>query len=308
MDGDRLFLAIQTYYSIILKLIAAEIASKFYNTSILVYLDYLKKARDPRKFRRAFEGVESGKLFESLGIRNFAERGFYSWYLEEWDGEVESLLRDIVRKLSEYDVSSVYLDVESARDMLKILYEELIPRREVRQKLGVYATPDWLAELIIGKSGLEERLSNPCGVRVLDPGCGTGTFLSLVIQMIGKRAKPSEETLRCVVKNVVGFDIEPLAVLTARTNYLIALAATGLLDYKRWDIEIPVYMANSLLPVEYETIVIGVVPVVKVELSVGTFLIPKRLVDRGVVVRFLEDLEDAINQEGALRIWPETMG
>lgn len=295
VDGDILFFAIQTYYSIVLKLIAAEIASKFYNTSILAYLDYLKRVRDPAEFRKAFERIESGELFTNLGIKNFAERGFFSWYLEEWDEDIENVLRDIIDKLSEYDISSVYLNIESARDMLKVLYEELIPRREVRQKLGIYATPDWLAELIIRESGLSERLSNPCEVRVLDPGCGTGTFLSLVIQEIGRRAKPSEETLKCAVRNVVGFDIEPLAVFTAKTNYLIALAATGLLNYRRGEIEIPIYMANSLIPIEFTRTLIENVKVIKVETSVGEFLLPERLVEEGLVTRFLDDLSEAIN-------------
>jgi len=296
VDGDRLFFAIQTYYSIVLKLIAAEIASKFYNTSIAAYLDYLKGIRDPSEFRRAFEYIESGTLFESLGIKNFVERSFFSWYLEEWDDEIEKLLRRIIDKLLEYDVSSVYLNIESARDMLKVLYEELIPRKEVRQKLGIYATPDWLAELIIRESGLSDRLSEPCKVKVLDPGCGTGTFLSLVIQEVGKRAAPSEETLKCVVSNVVGFDIEPLAVLTAKTNYLIALAATGLLNYRRGEIEIPIFMANSLIPIEFEYTIIDSVRVVKVETSVDTFLVPERLVKEGLVATFLDDLREAIDQ------------
>ena len=295
VDGDRLFFAIQAYYSIVLKLIAAEIASKFYNTSILAYLDYLSKIRDPGEFRRAFERIESGELFASLGIKNFAERSFFSWYLEEWGEDTEKLLRDIIARLSEYDVASVYLDIKSARDMLKVLYEELIPRKEVRQKLGIYATPDWLAELIIRESGLAEKLSNPCDVRVLDPGCGTGTFLSLVVQEVGKRAKLCEETLRCVTRNIVGFDIEPLAVLTAKTNYLIALAATGLLDYKSEEIEIPVYMANSLIPVELEHTLIENTRVVKVEASIDTFLVPERLVEEGLATRFLDDLRDTIN-------------
>jgi len=280
----------------VLKLIAAEIASKFYNTSIVAYLDYLKEIRDPNEFRRAFEHIENDKLFEGLGIKNFVEKSFFSWYLEEWDDEIEDLLRRIIDKLLEYDIALVYLSIESARDMLKVLYEELIPRKEVRQKLGIYATPDWLAEPIIKESGLSDKLSEPCKVKVLDPGCGTGTFLSLVIQEVDKRARPSEDTLRCVVSNIVGFDIEPLAVLTAKTNYLIALAATGLLNYRRGEIEIPIYMANSLIPIEFEYTIIDNVRVVKVETSVGTFLVPERFVKEGLVAAFLDDLRKAIDQ------------
>jgi len=299
VDGDKLFFAIQTYYSIVLKLLAAEIASRFYDSSVSAYMEYLSSIRESGELRRAFQRIESGELFADLGIRGFAEKDFFSWYLEEWDEEVEELLRSIIGRLSEYDASSVYLSVESARDLLKMLYEELIPRREVRQKLGIYATPDWLAELVVREAGLAERLSEPCNVRVLDPGCGTGTFLSLVIQEVGRRAEPGEATLRCVTRNIVGFDIEPLAVLTAKTNYLVALAATGLLSRRRGDIEIPVYMANSLLPAEYKTAtVLGNVRVVRVETSVGELLVPLRLVEEGSIAGFLEDLRDAVELGG----------
>ena len=290
VEGEMLFFAIQTYYSIVLKLIAAEVASRFYDTSISAYLEYLKRVADPSQFKRSLELLEDGSKFVELGIKNFAERSFFSWYLDEWDQDIARVLEDVVRKLSEYDVSSVYLDVRSARDMLKVLYEELMPRKEVRQKLGIYSTPDWLAELLIRESGLADRLSDPCGVRVLDPACGTGTFLSLVIQEVGKRARPSEETLECVLRNVVGFDVEPLAVLTAKTNYLIALAAAGLLGLRRDPIELPIYMSNSLIPVEFSTIVVNNVEAYKIETYVGEFRVPVRLVREGRAGEFLEDL------------------
>jgi len=56
------------------------------------------------------------------------------------------------------------------------------------------------------------------------------------------------------LKNIVGFDLNPLAVLAARTNYLIALGK--LIKYKRGEIEIPVYFADSIL-VESKPTVFG---------------------------------------------------
>lgn len=43
----------------------------------------------------------------------------------------------------------------------------------------------------------------------------------------------------------MGYDLNPLAVLAARTNYLIARGK--LIKYKSGDIEIPVYFADSIL-------------------------------------------------------------
>ncbi len=45
--------------------------------------------------------------------------------------------------------------------------------------------------------------------------------------------------------NVVGFDLNPLAVISARTNYLLALG--DLLQHRSGEISIPVYLADSIL-------------------------------------------------------------
>src|SRR5271168_1704423 len=60
-------------------------------------------------------------------------------------------------------------EVES--DVLKILYESLIDRDE-RHGLGEYYTPDWLAAKIV-----RHAIDRPVEQRVLDPACGSGTFL-----------------------------------------------------------------------------------------------------------------------------------
>ncbi|MEW6458813.1 MAG: hypothetical protein AB1441_07075 [Bacillota bacterium] len=48
-----------------------------------------------------------------------------------------------------------------------------------------------------------------------------------------------------ILQNVVGIDLNPLAVIAARTNYLLALG--DLLQYRDGDIDIPVYQADSIL-------------------------------------------------------------
>ncbi len=58
---------------------------------------------------------------------------------------------------------------------------------------------------------------------MLDPACGSGTFLYFAV--LEKRAQlgDSPDTLRHILQSVCGADIHPLAVLIARTNYLLAL-------------------------------------------------------------------------------------
>ena len=321
VDGVRLFYAIQTYYALILKLLAAEVAARFHDSAASIYVENLVKAMsDLERLRRELEFLESGMVYTWYGIRNFLEGELFSWYLNEWDEEVSDVVRDIVEELSEYDVEALTLDPSTARDVFKLLYEELVPRKEVRQKLGIYSTPDWLAELVLDELGLsvEKMLEmkgkgkDPLDLRVLDPGVGTGTFLSLYIQRLGRYLrehygfvphKVAREALRKITRNVVGFDIDSLAVLTARTNYLIALAVTGLLEHKGDEaIEIPIYMANSVVTAEElkdkimvtangETVVIEAV---KIDTAKGIFRIPLRLVATGVILELLSELREPL--------------
>ncbi len=57
--------------------------------------------------------------------------------------------------------------------------------------------------------------------------------------------KELEEGVPKIVNNVQGFDLNPLAVLASKANYLIAMAE--FLRYRpREGIEIPVYLADSI--------------------------------------------------------------
>src|ERR1035437_9113505 len=63
------------------------------------------------------------------------------------------------------------------------------------------------------------------------------------------------ELLNKILRNVVGFDLNPLAVLAARTNYLIAVR--DLLSYVD-SIEIPIYLSDSVVtPAEYGDLFTG---------------------------------------------------
>jgi methylase of polypeptide subunit release factors len=114
--------------------------------------------------------------------------------------------------------------------------------------LGEYYTPDWLAERLIIQTLGSADLGNSAK-RVLDPACGSGTFLVILIKYIKRRAAQNRqnpaETLSLILKNVIGIDLNPLAVIAARTNYILALG--DLLKARTGEIDIPVYQADSVL-------------------------------------------------------------
>ena len=78
-----------------------------------------------------------------------------------------------------YDCSSVNLESESAKDLLKDMYHNLLPK-EIRHNLGEYYTPDWLAEFLINEMNIDYSKNQS----FLDPNCGSGTFIVLLIKKL----------------------------------------------------------------------------------------------------------------------------
>lgn len=58
---------------------------------------------------------------------------------------------------------------------------------------------------------------------MLDPACGSGTFLYQTILFKRQRLGQSAKTLKHIEENVVAIDIHPLAVIVAKTTYLLGL-------------------------------------------------------------------------------------
>ncbi len=285
-----LLFAVHTYYALLMKLLAAELAS-LQSGSLVSSLVADLPALSGRELRDKFTELEDGGLFARLGIHNFLEADFFGWYLSAWDQDLEESLRDMARALSDYEPATGSLQPETTRDLLKKLYQYLIPR-ELRHDLGEYYTPDWLAELVLNEVGYDGNLDR----RLLDPACGSGTFLVLAIRRAREYAEEKlfdrRETLQKVLANIVGFDLNPLAVIAARTNYLLALG-----DLVRYGpVEIPVYLCDSILtPAQKEQSR----PLVhqrdlRAPSVVGDFWIPEEVVDRRQVAPLSLILEDCV--------------
>jgi len=280
-DPARVFFAVHTYYALLVKLIASLAASRFAGGTTTP-LAQMASASSEELRRHLHELENRGWPFNEYGIRNFLEGDFFGWYLTTWDKEVEAGIRELVMRLAEYDPGTLELAPENARDLLKKLYHFLLPR-EIRHDLGEYYTPDWLAERLIRQT-LGSDLGNPAK-RVLDPACGSGTFLVLLINHIRRQAEQRKmgpsETLDAIRKNIIGYDLNPLAVIAARTNYILALGEL-LREAKNLGpegIDIPVYQCDSVLtPAKGE----GLFEAGKYKLptSVGVFEIPALLASK----------------------------
>ena len=263
LDFDLLLFCAHTYYALIMKLLSAEIIGAYHGLPSLT--QRILKTHSTTALKRELTDLEAGGIFQHIGIRNFLEGDLFSWHLHAWTPEIEAALRGLVREFDKYNLGSIADSPSESQDLLKDLYMALLPR-EVRHSLGEYYTPDWLADLTLD----EVKYSGDAKSRVLDPACGSGTFLVRVISRIRQRFTERPELfhgaekglLKVILNNVVGFDINPLAVLASRTNFLIAIR--DLLKYSG-EIELPIYLADSVsTPTEYEDLFTSASPVARV--------------------------------------------
>lgn len=175
--------------------------------------------------------ILSGEIFAKLNVNNFIESDFYHWIAKDRHyNKLKNVFRRIATQLSDYDFSKV------DEDVLKGVYQELIDI-ETKHKLGEYYTPDWLAEKIVEELPLKKNSM------ILDPACGSGSFLRASISKL-KNDFP-EITLEEILSQIVGIDIHPLSVQIAKTTVLLA-TADRLKKLKR-PINIQVYLANTLI-------------------------------------------------------------
>lgn len=178
----------------------------------------------------------SGQRFDESGIYGVVEPDFFDWVVEVDQGD--TFIRTLARRLARFDWSAV------EQDVLKVLYESIIGA-ETRKRLGEYYTPDWLAEAVV-----ENTLTDPLQTRVLDPACGSGTFLFHAVRAYisaGEAAGiPLPDLLDGVTRHVLGMDLHPVAVTLARVTYILAIGRARLIDPTRGTIQIPVYLGDSL--------------------------------------------------------------
>jgi hypothetical protein len=180
------------------------------------------------------EKLLSGEAFRSAGIEGAVESDFFDWVVADPEGA--ALVRRIMNHVRRFRLA----EVES--DVLKILYESLIDRDE-RHGLGEYYTPDWLAAKIVRRA-----VDRPMEQRVLDPACGSDTFLFHAVRNFLKGAEdggmdPSRRAAEAC-DHVAGMDIHPVAVIIARVTYLLALAPA--LERRIGGISVPVYLGDAM--------------------------------------------------------------
>ncbi len=181
--------------------------------------------------------ITRGTRFRDAQIYGVVEEDFFDWVLEAEGGP--EFVTDLVRRISRFDWSNAM-----SHDVLKSLYTSVISP-QVRESLGEYYTPDWLAERMV-----KDLYTDPLNQRLLEPSCGSGTFLMHAVQTHLDAAQAAGmsvgEAITSLTSHVIGMDIHPVAVSLARVSYLIAIGNKRLRDSTRGPLTVPVYLGDSI--------------------------------------------------------------
>lgn len=244
-DSSIVLFSLHTYYNIIVKLVTSELLTALHPNMPSLAKAIMSASSDAEVFSFVAQ-LENNLYYRQLQISNFLEGDFFSWYIREQSSELASAIRQIALEILQFEPATNLFMAEEIKDLLKVFYSNVVDE-QIRHDLGEYYTPDWLAEYLLDAAGYTDKQRILDKV-VIDPTCGSGTFLIECIVRLRRACKAAGmqplETLRTIVHNIRGIDLNPLAVVSARANYILAIS--DLILELGEEIEIPVYLADAI--------------------------------------------------------------
>ena len=271
-DLNKFMFSLETTYALFTRLILAK-ASEDYNFPNINFNEFLGNLKG---WRGDIHLISWGILLtqwienmrENLVESVFEEDVFYWWTdkfseMKDWgnkkvfsshpDKELMSFskaLSDIIFTLYKYDFSKI------AGDPLGDLYQKYFDK-ETRKALGEFYTPKEVVNYIL--DAVEYKGQFITNKRLLDPACGSGTFLVDALNRYLEAAQPLAkekgwgEVLKklCNEFHIVGFDIHPFATIMAQIHFMLIL-----IPYYKKAIEedktfvlrrIPIFRTDSLI-------------------------------------------------------------
>ncbi|MBQ8704121.1 MAG: N-6 DNA methylase [Bacteroidales bacterium] len=292
----RALFALHTTYAILVKLIACTALDGLGNRHAQVSLADMPSPQ----MQQFFQYMEDGRGVYNNGVRNLLEGDFFSWYADaaQWCDAIWKALQPVIVSIEDYSAFS--LNVRYAPvDIFKDLYMGIIPQ-SVRHSMGEYFTPEWLANSVI--HGALEQVQT-AEWKSIDPCCGSGIFIvSLIKEIVGDTDinrlsdEQREDLIHGILERVYGIDINPLAVLSARVGYYMAISQLGTVH----DVEIPIYLGDSALVPTVESvdgIDCYVYEIHNLKHEVIDVVFPCRLVKDDCFSSMMDDIQAMVNTE-----------
>ena len=161
-------------------------------------------------------------------LPNIDEFNFYNWL---------KLNKQIFKEIIEEIKNNIYIN----GDLFHTLYQQLF-FLSTRHRIGEFYTPSSLVRKMIDDSYV-------FGQKILDPSCGSGNFIIEIILKIINSDK-SNQLKKKAINNIYGFDINPLATLTVKTNLLLLFHE----NFNEEDIKTNIFLIDSLIDKDQENI------------------------------------------------------
>ena len=128
-------------------------------------------------------------------------------------------LRQVINKLNEIDFNN-----SKDKQVFGQIYESFLGELQSAGTLGEFYTPRAITDL------MTEMVDPKHGEKVLDPACGTGGFLTAVIEHLKTGAGTVVER-DSIGKNVAGWEYKPLPYVLANTNLILHDVTTPNIRY-----------------------------------------------------------------------------
>jgi len=188
-----------------------------------------------RSFKRASEA-----LFSTIFLQDI-----FDWWFESPKENSRPLFLALGEAMLAVTQFNFY---ELSGDLLGELYQRYFDR-DTRKALGEFYTPPEVIEFILNECGYRGQRD-----RLLDPACGSGSFLTAALRryLRAQKGASAKKTLNDLTEGlrIVGFDINPFAVLLAQVNYaalVLPLYAEAIHEDPDFRIlRLPVFRTDSL--------------------------------------------------------------
>ena len=118
-------------------------------------------------------------------------------------------IRKVLNKLNEID-----FNVAKDRHAFGEIYETILKDLQSAGKSGEFYTPRAITQFIT------DIINPQIDEKILDPACGTGGFLSAIVEHLKKQTN-SIEARQALQDNVIGWEYKPLPYLLATTNLIL---------------------------------------------------------------------------------------
>jgi hypothetical protein len=197
-DASQILFAIHTYYALVVKLLTSELLVALQPLGAPSICEAIANSKNTEDLYHLLSQLEDGEYWRNFRISNFLEGDFFSWYTSEKSTDLAKGIQALTREFLDFEPATAIVKPEVAKDLLKEFYTSLVDE-QIRHDLGEYYTPDWLAQHLLDKVDYD---GSPA-IKVLDPACGSGTFLVECIARLRKKCSEREMSKLEILRTII---------------------------------------------------------------------------------------------------------